>query len=128
MPGVVRRQTAGAAAFGSGQAVRVSLGVARIFRETDCISGRLPDLQGCYRSDGTRVCLNIVPVAGQLCFREGSGADSAGNTRPSPSTPRLSPLRRGSHTARRSMAAGCWRCRFWPQTGCGYGTENLLSG
>ena len=73
---------------------------------------------------GDRQCMFM---AGQLLYREGSGADSAGNTRSPPSTPRLLGLRRGSHTARHSTAAGCWQPQNWHRTGCGCGAENHRS-
>ena len=68
---------------------------------------------------GDRQCMFM---AGQLRHAQGRGADSAGNTRPPPSTPRLPLLRRGSHNARNSTAAGCWQHRNWPRKGCACAT------
>ena len=70
---------------------------------------------------GDRQCMFM---AGQLLHAQRRGANSAGNTRPPPSTPRLTGLRRGSHTARHSTAAGCRRPRSWPRKGYAYGTES----
>ena len=55
---------------------------------------------------------NRMPMECQLLLRERGLADSAGNIRPPPSTPRLSPLRRGSHNVRHSTVAGCWRLQI----------------
>ena len=52
--------------------------------------------------------LHCMFMAGQLLHAQRRGADSAGNTRPLPPTPRLPGLRRGSHNARRSTEADCW--------------------
>ena len=63
-------------------------------------------------------------MAGQLINIQRRTADSAGNTRPLPPTPCLSPLRRGSHNGQHSTAAGCRRPRSWPRKGYAYGTES----
>ena len=54
------------------------------------------------------VAADVVFMTGQLRFCKRGFPDSAGNTRPPPSTPRLPPLRRGSHNAPRSMAEYDW--------------------
>lgn len=63
---------------------------------------------------------NTVAMARHLGFRQCGLTDSAGNTRPPPSTPRLPGLRRGSHNARRSMAKYGWPLLTTRQTedGC----------
>ena len=104
MPSVVRRQAAGSLRTDPGQAVGVGLRAACIFRYSDCISGRLPYLLGICSSDTTGESLYIMPVAGQLLHAQRRGADSAGNIRPQPSTPRLPGLIRESHNVRHSMA------------------------
>ena len=119
--GVVRRQVVGLSGRAV-QCVRMGLRATGIFRYSDCIAGRLPYLLGSCSSDTTGESLYIMPVAGQLLDREGRAADSAGNTRPSPSTPCLPGLRRGSHNARNSTAAGCWQHRNWPRKGCACAT------
>ena len=61
-----------------------------------------------------------VPMAGQLLNAQRRGANSAGNTRPPPSTPRLPGLRRGSHNAPHSTAKYGWPLLTTRQTedGC----------
>ena len=106
--GIIRRQ--------GGRLPRCSIQRVRMgLRVTDGAGGcgRLPDT----RSPATKTARGIprtshcMSVAGQLLYRERGLADSAGNTRPSPSTPRLPGLRRGSHNVRRSTAEGCLRPR-----------------
>ena len=107
MPGVVRRQTAGAAAFGSGQAVRVGLAAARgacwPVYEPGTPASDIPPIAHTHISVRRRVCM-----ARHLRHAQRRVPHSAGNTRPPPPTPRLPPLRCGSHTARRSTEADCW--------------------
>ena len=69
-----------------------------------------------------------VAVRGHLLRGKRRGPDSAGNTQSAPSTPRLPGLRRGSHNAPHSTAAGCWQPRNWHRTGCACATETPLSG
>lgn len=69
-----------------------------------------------------------VRMTRHLGFRERGLAHSAGNTQSAPSTPRLPGLRRGSHNAPHSTAAGCWQPRNWHRTGCACATETPLSG
>ena len=66
--------------------------------------------------------VKVMCVASQLLHAQRRGADSAGNTRPQPSTPRLPLLRRGSHNGQHSTAAGCWQHRNWPRKGCACAT------
>ena len=117
--GIVWRQTVGGLGAGPGQAMRMRLRASSIsncrVRPRRAFS-RTVDICG---ATTVTSCCGTMAVAGQLLDGERGLTDSAGYTRPPPSTPRLSPLRRGSHTARRSMAAGCWRYCFWLQSGCG---------
>ena len=68
------------------------------------------------------VAADVVFMTGQLRFCKRGFPDSAGNTRPPPSTPRLPLLRRESHNDRHSTAAGCWQHRNWPRKGCACAT------
>ena len=63
---------------------------------------------------------HIVRMAGQLLDRERGLADSAGNTRPQPSTSRLPGIRRGLHSAPHSTAKYGWPLLTTRQTedGC----------
>ena len=106
MPGVVWRQVAGAARC-TGKRMCVGLGAASIVCPASCIW--LRPFSRVMPAPTLRPLHHIVRMAGQMLDREGCAADSAGNTRPPPPTPRLPPLRCGSHTARRSTAAGCRR-------------------
>ena len=121
--GIVWRQTVGGLGAGPGQAMRMRLRASSIsncrVRPRRAFS-RTVDICG---ATTVTSCCGTMAVAGQLLNAQRRSADSARNTRSPPSTQRLSPLRRGSHTARRSMAAGCWRCRFWPRTGYAYETD-----
>ena len=109
--GIIRRQGGRLPRFPV-QRVGMRLRATGIFRHSDCIAGRLPYLLGICSSDTTGESLYIMPVAGQLLHAQRRGADSAGHIRPPPSTPRLSPLRRGSHNVRHSTVAGCWRLQI----------------
>ena len=66
------------------------------------------------------VAADVVFMTGQLRFCKRGFPDSAGNTRPPPSTPCLPGLRRESHNDRHSTAAGCRSCE-WNRTGCEHG-------
>ena len=107
MASIVRRQAAGGLGAGPGKAMRMGL------RATDGAGGRgrLPDTSSpaAKTARGIPRTSHCMFMAGQLLHAQRRGADSAGNTRPPPPTPRLPPLRRGSHTARHSTAAGCRR-------------------
>ena len=128
MPGIVRRQAVGGLGADTGQAVRVRLRTAGCtcylrarFIRSISIGGAVSSL-----SVG-RPHIRML-MTGQLLHTQRRGADSAGNTRPPPSTPRLPGLRRGSHNAPHSTAAGCWQPRNWHRTGCACATETPLSG
>ena len=106
MPGIVRRQAVGSLGAGTGQAVGVGLAAARGACWPVCEPGTpasdIPPSAHTHISVRRRVCM-----ARHLRHAQCRGPNSAGNTRPQPSTPRLPPLRRGSHNAPRSKAAGC---------------------
>ena len=59
-----------------------------------------------FRNIAISALVERMSMAWHLRHAQGRAADSAGNTRPPPSTPRLPGLRRGSHNAQRSTAAG----------------------
>ena len=109
LPGIVRRQAVGSLRTGTGQAVGVGLRTTGL----SCLLARTVGVvYSAYISIGAAALqsrsVKVMCVASRLLHAQRRGADSAGNTRPPPSTPRLPPLRRGSHNARRSTAAGCW--------------------
>ena len=102
MTGIVRRQAAGGLGADPGQAMRVRLRATRGIALTGCS----PDIftrSSIIGSLSRKHCIAMT-VAGELCLRQRGLADSAGNTRPQPSTPCLPGLRRGSHNVRHSMA------------------------
>ena len=108
MTGIVRRQAVGAAS-GTGQAV--SMGTAT---SGSTCSPVTPRKLGRTLSPCTTWSIHgavRMAMARYLARGQRRAADSAGNTRPSPSTPRLPGLRRGSHNVRRSTAEGCLRPR-----------------
>ena len=119
MTGIVRRQAVGAAS-GTGQAV--SMGTAT---SGSTCSPVTPRKLGRTLSPCTTWSIHgavRMAMARYLARGQRRAADSAGNTRPPPSTPRLPGLRRGSHNARNSTAAGCWQHRNWPRKGCACAT------
>ena len=106
---IVWRQTVGGLGAGPGQAMRMRLRASSIsncrVRPRRAFS-RTVDICG---ATTVTSCCGTVAVAGQLRHAQRRSADSAGNTRPPPSTPRLPGLRRGSHNVPRSTVAGCRR-------------------
>ena len=110
LPGIVRRQAAGGLRADPGQAVCVGLGAARISRrEGAFVIVRSSTWLHMIRPRNIRIHHGSMRMASDLLLGKCGLPDSAGNTRPPPPTPRLPPLRCGSHTARHSTAAGCRR-------------------
>ena len=121
MPRIVRRQAVGAAS-GTGQAV--SMGTAT---SGSTCSPVTPRKLGRTLSPCTTWSIHgavRMAMARYLARGQRRAADSAGNTRPPPSTPRLTGLRRGSHNGQHSTVAGCRRPQSWPRKGYAYGTES----
>ena len=109
---IVWRERAGRPGFGSRQRMSMRLGTARGISGLS-VSRRFAVISVIFAVPAAPRCDLAITMcmAWHLLSGQRGLTHSAGNTRPSPSTPRLPGLRRGSHNVRRSTAEGCLRPR-----------------